>query len=211
MTLDRLLKLARKTLRDRSKPYLWDDEDIVTYLNEAQEKVVRKTLAFVRDDEELQLSAGTALYDLPDYVQLVYRVRLDGITGELAASTDNWTPVDNLLAQPSRYTLDTATQSIRFWSTPDKDYTAIMRIARFPTELAVDNLDAECELPGKYQLALVDWAAYRCFTHDDADGNNADAAQRAKDRYEEAVRDHKEDLYRFRTGGATRASGHRIV
>lgn len=210
MTTDELLQLVRSQLRDHNVPYKWDDQTIVLYLNEAQEKVCRATLAFIQSNESLPLTAGVSTYDLPEYVQHVYRVHLDGSTGTLGASTDDWTPVDGQQGTPTRYTLDSDTHAIRFWPTPDADTTAVMRVAQFPTPLTIVDMEAQCELLGKYQLALVDWAAYRCFTHDDADGRSDGAAKLAKDRYEESVADHRQDLYRFRTGSALRVSGNRV-
>lgn len=210
MKVEDLLDEVRSVLRDKAKPYLWSDDQIVRYLNEAQEKITRATFCFVKADELLDLDTGVDIYDLPSYVQYVYRVNIAGAYGSLGASTDNWTPTDSTPGLPQRFTLDTETQSIRFWPVPDTAYSATLRIARMPDPLSVSALEAEPAIPEKYQLSMVDWAAYRCFTHDDSDGRNDKAAENARARYIEAVDDHKQDLYRLKTGASQRVSGNRI-
>lgn len=210
MTLNDLLDLTRSLLRDTSAPYLWSDDLLTTYLNEAQEKIARATYAFVREDEALAILSAVDTYDLPDYVLMVFRVQLDNEYPPLGASTDGWTPATTETGRPTRYATDSQAQQIRFWPIPDQAYSAILRIARMPTALTLDDPEVDCELQARYQLPLADWAAFRCFTHDDADGRNEQAAQRAKARFDEAVQDHKQDLYKLRVGSATRVGGNRI-
>lgn len=211
MTTFELLTLTRTLLRDTALPPKWTDEDIVMYLNEAQEKVCRTVMEFVVADYALPVYEGIDAYDIDEDIQLVYRVHLDGVAGTIQPSTDGHIPTTQDLGVPITYTLDSSSRSIRFWPVPREDYTAIMRVARLPAALTVDDIEARCELESRYQIPLADWAAYRCFTHDDADGRNDGAAKLAKDRYEEAVMDHKQDVYRFRTGSALRVCGNRVI
>lgn len=210
MTLDDLLAVTRSLLRDHASPPLWSDEIIVMYLNEAQERVARLTHSFVIVNRELEIDATDDIYPLDDDVIYVYSVRLDGYPGRLTGSTEGWTPESGNASRPTRYTTDVETQSIRFYSAPDKDYTAILRAAVLPKKLSVDDLDAEIELKTQHQLALPDWAAYRCYTHDDADGRNDMAAEKAKRRFEECLSEVKRDNYRLSTGHGQRANGLRV-
>lgn len=210
MTNGELIDLTRVVLKDIPKPHKWSDETIVMYLNEAQEKVSRETLAFVNADTELYVTAGEDMYVLDGDIQMVYRVKLVGSTLQLQASTDSWTPDSDQAGTPSRYALDTASMSLRLYPIPDEDGVAVMRVARYPTGISIDSLDTICEVPVRHQVALPDWAAYRCFTHDDADGRNDKAAELAKARFDGAVREFKHALYRLRTGDARRVSGNRV-
>lgn len=211
MTLSALLDYARKyVLRDTSVPPLWRDEVVVQRLNDAQRKVAVRVHAFVEDDWEIALYAGEANYPLDPATKFVYTVRLDGYPSRLTRSTESWTPDDGISTRPTRYTIDRKTRSIRFYPTPDDDYLAILRVARLPVDMSLDALDAEIELPDEYQLMLVDWAAYLCFSDDDADGRNDLAADRALKRYQERVSTYLHDEYHARTGQLAHVRGNRV-
>lgn len=212
MTLSELLRFTRyNKLRDRATPPLWSDETIVTYLDEAQDRFARATDSLVDDDIEIDLSSGESVYDLDREVVFVYSAYFVGYEYErLGPSTENWTPDTTMSTRPTRYTLDRKTNTIRFYPVPDGAYTAVLRVARLPETLSVDNLEATPELDESYQIALMDWAVYRCFTHDDADGRNDMAAEKALGRFNEMVSKAKHDLYRLRMGNQPRVHGNRV-
>lgn len=212
MTTDELISFTRyNKLRDRAVPPLWPDDVVVVYLNEAQQRLATMTDSFVEENRELEITAGQRVYPLDSDIVFVYAIQLAGYPGErLQPSTEGWTPDDNVASRPTRYTLDRAMQSIRFYQIPDQDYTANLRIARLPAPLSLDSLDATPELPEQNEHALMDWAAYRCFTHDDADGRNDTAAEKSLQRFNEHMNKIKRDNYRLRTGFQARAHGQRV-
>lgn len=209
MKTSELLDLLNTTLRDIRKPRKWSDEVKVRYLNEAQDKVSRALFISVRSDEPLSVEAYEDFYELDQDIHHVFRVWGKDV-GVLHASTDGWTPPSEQLGTPTRYTLDSASQTLRLWPIPEVATELTMKVSRAPKQLSENALDENCEIPEAFQLALVDWAAYRCFTHDDADGRNDGAAQLAKDRYGNALREYKQHTYRARTGSANRVGGNRI-
>ncbi len=211
MTLDELIVTSRKLLRDvRPERYLFDDDEILLGLNEGQRKFALKTHYFLRADRTLNLEAETDLYPLDADIITVYSCTLDGYYGRLRRSTETWTPDSYSLAKPEAFTTDQESQSIRFFSAPDKDYVATLRVAVLPPEFSLDELDAECQIPLQWQVALCDWAAYRCYSTDDADGRNDDAAATAKKRFEAVISEAKSAGYRAATGPSPRARGDRI-
>lgn len=211
MTLSDLIDYTRKhVLRDNAVPPLWPDDLIVAYLNEAQQKVASRTHELVLADREVSLSADEALYPLdPDVVQ-VYNARLSDYFERLVPLTENWTPVLQITSRPTHYNTDRETQTITFYPTPDTAYTAILRIARLPVALTLDNIEAEPEIKAQYHLHLADWAAYRCFGNDDADGRNDGAAANAEKRWNLFISEVKRDEYKLRTGHGMRAHGDRV-
>ena len=209
MKTSELLDLLNTALRDIRKPRKWSDDVKVRYLNEAQDKLSRALFVTIRSDEPLSVGAYEDFYELDENIHHVFRVWGKDV-GVLQPSTDGWTPPSEQLGTPARFVLDSATQTLRLWPIPTLDTELIMRVSRSPKALSENALDEDCEIPDQFQLALIDWAAYRCFTHDDADGRNDNAAQLAKDRYSAAVREYKQNLYRFRTGNANRVGGNRI-
>lgn len=210
MTSEELMAATRDVLRDNKKPPLYSDSTILRALNEAQDRFARLTHSFVESTRTLGLTAGEDLYLLDDDIVLVYSVSLEGYTGRLIRSTEAWLPDTAARGRPQWYTTDKDTQSIRFYQAPDLDYTAILRISRLPAALSLSDPCATCEVKARDQVALADWAAYRCLTQDDPDGRNDNAAALAKARFGEAINLAKAEGYRFNTGRSARARGNRI-
>lgn len=211
MTGEELLDYTRKdVLRDMAVPCLFSDETVVGFLNEGLQRAAVRTHSFVEDSRELAVVAAENTYALDADVVYVYAVRLDGYPGRLIAATDERLPDDSTLARPLRFALNKESQSIRFYPAPEQDYTALLRVARLPAELTMASLANEIELKAQYQLAIADWAAYRCFSLNDADGVNDAAADRAKFRFNEAVNEVKRDEYRLKIGHNQRVRGNRV-
>lgn len=197
-------------LRDVIRPYIFSDDLVVAFLDEGLKKVAVRTHSFVEATRELQIEAGEDTYALDDDIVFIHSARLAGYAGRLLPVSEFWTPDDSTSQRPTRYTTDKETQSIRFYSAPDQAYTAILRCATLPKTLSLDALDAEISLKPHYQLALADWAAYRCLTLNDVDGRNDDAADRARTRFFEQVNEVKRDVYQLKTGPAQRVHGRRV-
>ena len=210
MTLDDLLRVTRNLLRDGVQGRIHEDEDIVLYLNDAQNKLAIRTHSFVSAGKPLELTDGIDLYPLDTEILSVYSCTIEGFYGRLRRRTEVWIPDGLMKSRPVEFDTDKETQSIRFNPTPDQDYTALLRIARLPTDLTLDDNDEECEVRPHWQLALCDWAAYRCFSTDDADGRNDNAAKQAKERFDTAINDIKRENYQAKTGPSARARGNRI-
>ena len=211
MTLADLLDYTRKhVLRDTGKPPLFPDDLVIKFLNEGLRKIATRTHMLVTATEELDLSANEAFYDLDPGVVFVYGVRLDGYTGYLADCTESVVPNYELVSRPTAFTTDGETQSIRFFATPDQDYTAILRVAKLPSVLSEDDLEAEVEIKQQYELLPAEWAGYRCMSLPDADGFAPGVAEVAKRKFLEGVSDIKFDEFRLKTGHNQRVHGRRV-
>ena len=211
MTGQDLLDYTRKhLLRDKNTPPLFPNDLLVRYLDEGQQRLVERTHSYVEADREVELSTGETLYPLDADIAFVYQVRLDGFYNNLIDVTESWTPTDTGLMRPNRFMTDTETQSIRFYPAPDMAYTAILRVAKLPAAITLDNLDDELELKERYQLIVADWAAYRCWGNDDVDGRNDGAAVNALAKFNMGVNEVKRNEYRQRTGHLQRVHGDRV-
>lgn len=210
MTLDDLIQATRDLIRDTKMKYLYSDDELVRGLNEAQNRVATLTNEFVTSTRRLNLEPAIDLYPLDSDILTIYGVTLDGYYGRLTPSTEIWTPDGVSLARPTRYTLDKEQQTIRFYQIPDQSYTAILRCTRLPVPLTLDDSGVECEVRAHRQLMLCDWAAYRCFSTDDADGRNDLAAKQALLRFNQKINEAKRENYQAVLGAAPRARGDRI-
>ena len=210
MTLADLLQATRNLLRDTHQAKLYSDDELVLYLNDAQNKLALRTHSFVIADSPLGLVDGVDLYPLSTDIISVYSCTLDGYYGRLRRSTEVWMPDGLTEAKPSGFSTDKETQAIRFYPIPDQEYTAILRVAKLPTALTLEDTRAECDVRPHWQIALCDWAAYRCFSIDDADGRNDNSAKLAKQRFDAAINEIKCENYQAKTGPSARARGNRI-
>ena len=207
---DYLTHIRKYVLRDTAKPPMWPDALIIRRLGEALSRLSTRTHLLVNADREIELEAGVDTYPLDEDVVFVSAGRLAGFTTPLATSTEHWTPNDGAVSRPVRFTLDRETQSVRFYPSPDTNYTTILRVARMPRELSENDMSVEVEVNRKYELVPADWVAYRCFSDPDADGFNPGEAEKAKARFDLAVLECKRDVYRLRTGNSMRVHGQRV-
>lgn len=197
-----ILHLRARVLRDTAKPYLWSDDELAQYLNEAQDQFARRTHQLsdeVSDFTFIETEAGVALYVLDPRIVFVKDVR----------HTDNGAPLrDRTRGQmrrtvsegrPCVYTTDSAHKYLRLSPTPDAVYTLDLLVARKPLELLVNDEDVP-EIEEDYHLVLCDWAAYRALRNNDPDGSNTVAAADFRADWELRVRDAKRDVIRLRAG-----------
>ena len=211
MKLSDLLQHTRDhSLRDKAVPPIFPDSLVVAYLSEGQQKLAVRTHSLIAATREISLEALEDTYTMDADIVFVYSVRLDGYAGRLSPSTEGWTPENDSAARPTRYTTDKETQTMRFFNIPDQAYTAVLRVAVLPATLSVDDLDADLQLKDQYQLAVADYAAYKCFSTPDADGFSPGEADRALGRFNIAVNELKRDEYRLRTGFNARVHGQRV-
>lgn len=210
MTTDELIELTRTILVDFSTPKKWADELIVSRLNEAQKKTCRTLKAYIDDTVQVDLAADTDTYELDRRVFHVFNAHVEGSVLALSPTTKFFLPISSQVGVPTTYVTDSRARSIRLWPAPAEDGVLLLRAALFPMDMSADDGDIECGLDEEYQPCLPDWAAFRCFSDDDADGRSDGAAKLAKDRYDSAVRQYKRDLYQFRVGSATHVSGYRV-
>lgn len=212
MTLEEFLEHTRKhVLRDLNTPPLWSEDVRVRYASEGLAKIAEKAHHLVDDSEyTVDLTAGESSYDLDSDVKFVYSAKLTGYLGYLATVTESTIPNHVTSSRPAGFSCDAATNTLHFYPTPDATYEAVLRVARLPAKLDVDNQDAEIELPDEWCLILADWVGYRCFSEDDADGRNDQAADRCQARFYQGLKDIKAAVYRKKTGNASQARGRRV-
>lgn len=212
MTLEELLDHCRKqVLRDISTPPLWSHDVMVRYANEGLAKLAERTHYLVDDSNyTLDLEAGESRYDLESDVKMVHSVKLTGFIGYLATCTESRIPNVETGSRPTAFSCDAATGILHFFPTPESTYEAVLRVSRLPKKLDVDAQDDDIELPEEWCLILADWVGYRCFTEDDADGRNDQAADRCQARFYQGLKDIKAAVYRMKMGNASQARGRRV-
>lgn len=77
----------------------------------------------------------------------------------------------------------------------DAGKTLKLRVTRYPlVELSLDNGEAVPEIPSRFHLDMIEWAAFRALRNHDADGENMAKASAHSTRFERAVDEVKQEL-----------------
>jgi hypothetical protein len=211
MKLSELLtELRQNILGDRSDrisgtpDYLWDDDTLTRYINDAQRRFARRSL-ILRDNnyQTVTLVANQAEYTLdPLVISVISAQHNDGANldmrrvghsffqTERASDFAYWDPDWVSQANPGKpmsFSTDetliadddvTLTQIVMtVYPTPSVDWdgkTLLTRVVRLPEKLTSSG--QSCEIPEDYQFEMLSWAAHMAFMIPDRDTHNTDLA-----------------------------------
>lgn len=186
MTLEDLLRRFRVAARDTAAPYLFADENITDWLNDAQEQAcIRGRL--LRDDSTLAvtripLTVGTHTYDLHETVYELINLRLIKASGDrpdtLVVKSREW--LDSNMCdwreseRPACYVIQDDT-SIRVVGTFAAGDRIDIECYRLPLEPLANDTD-EPEIHRAHHVHLIDWALHRGFSIPDTETKDDDRA-----------------------------------
>jgi hypothetical protein len=195
-----LLATYRREMHDTARPYLWDDEDVLGYLDDAQRRFCQKTLG-IRDAVsaacEVVLTAGEAFSPTHPSIRQIRSVHLsDGSPVE----TVDWVVGERLvteLGRVRRAALGVSDDTIRWEYVPEADDTASLVIFRGPLGTVSEaTADAPLEVPNDYTDALLMWARHRGYAKDDADTYDARRAAEFEEKFERRCAEIRRDQER---------------
>lgn len=223
MTLQELLdELKLNILHDRSDrvdgtpDYLWSDETLIRYIDQAYRRFARRSLCIRDNSMTVTLQAGVNEYTLESSVLGIISAKFNNDIGDLAraghAQFDTYRMPDNYFFDPSQlsamppgkplaYSTDetlgaddndsTAAVVLRIFPTPSADYAnqpVRLRVVRMPSEhLTSANMSAVPEIPEDHHLEILDWAAYLALRIVDVDGGMPALADKFKATFEESI------------------------
>jgi hypothetical protein len=224
MKLDELLtELRQNVLGDRSDrisgtpDYLWSDETLTRYINDAQRRFARRSL-ILRDSnyQEVTLVADQAEYTLDPLVIAVISAKHGEDDGgqdlwrvghsifQIERGTDfaYWDP--NSVAQanpgkPGSFSTDetliadddvTVRQVVmRVYPKPSTAYDQkILYLRVVRLPVKLSSSSQSCELPEDYQQEMLSWAAHLAFLVPDRDTFNTDLATLHLNKFNDAVK-----------------------
>ena len=180
-----LIQAFRSEADDLRKPYLWQDDEILLWLNEAcEEAAIRARLIFDNSSKsitQIVVKAGVPTVKLHSSILKLDRVILDGQGQPLMPTfrdcldheIPNWEAVTGT---PTRYIQDELT--LRLVWTPVAD--GLLRLACFRLPLDQIGPDDEPEFGAQHHRRLVDWALFRAYSKRDSDAYNPQGAQDAE-------------------------------
>lgn len=207
MTLGELIQYVRRdVLRDAEKPYLWSDELLTRYFNEAQDQFARRTHCLIDEESSfavLETEVGESVYPLDPRVVFLYAIYNDN-GRPLRDGPRRQMPNQPGEARPTAFTCDVSTGKLRLYPTPDATYTLNLRVARKPLQPLVNDGDAP-EINEEYHLALCDWVAHRALRNNDVEAIQMAPSGEFRASWELSVRDAKRDVVRMNAGYSARA------
>lgn len=177
MNVEQFIAAFRSDMGDASAPYLWSDEDIVRYLNDAVNEAA--TRAFLIEDStsaacSITLVPSQASYALNASVISVKRVTFSGKPLTVSSVEDmddtdaGWEAKTG--TQPQKFIVNGAVTEIRVYPTPTEAGTLALTVYRTPLEaLSADDDTGTPEIKTVYHERLKNWM-YRCaLLKDDAE------------------------------------------
>lgn len=201
MTLADLIRRFRVLAEDKVKPYLWSDEDITDWLNDAQAQAAVRGRLLVEDANpaicEVAVVAGRHTYKLhPTVYELVRTGFRPAAAGGrpckfslksrewLDANYPEWRDADDwqYTRDGQRYLVQNDT-SVRIVPIPGEDGMLTIEAYRLPLKkLTADNDTASPEIHTAHHEHLIQWALHRAFGIPDSevyDPVRAEKAERA--------------------------------
>lgn len=215
MNLSELMGHLRcAVLRDDAAPYLWQDTELLRYLNQAQLEFARRT-HILSDDESAFTSfstvAGTSTYEFDDRIIAITEIGLEIDDGNgnlsyhgLRDRTRNQLKNSYSQGRPTQYNVQVAQNKIRLYPVPDAVYTVRMLVARKPLRDLQNGRDVP-EIPEDYHLTLCNFAAMKALMNNDPERSQMQAATDFRGQWDLDVRDAKRYIAQLRGGVSPRA------
>lgn len=194
MDLDGLIAQFRREADDKVAPYLWSDEDVTAWLDEAEEEAaIRACLIRETTDPaicQVAVTAEQAGYTLHEKVLHVThaqfqpagdtaRHKLDVVTREMLDKIDlRWR--ERAPGVP-RYLVHEPNQAAVLVPPPAIDGTLALEVQRLPLQSM--DLTGAPEIGSAHHRHLVDWALFKAFSKPDAETIDKDRAVLAEGRF----------------------------
>lgn len=193
MNLEQLIAQFRLDAMDKAEPYLWEDDDVVQWLNEAQaEAAVRARLLlddYTPEVTNIEVVAQKASYTLHAKLYEIVRIAFRGedhrqqplelVSREkLDRKAPEWRSME---AGEPRWAIQDETR-IRLVPMPARAGTVLLEGYRLPLKAMVNKTDKP-EIHEAHHPYLVHWALHRAFSMPDSDGFDPQRAQLSYEKF----------------------------
>lgn len=175
------MQLFRTETDDLVAPYLWSDDELIDFANDAELEAARRARLLV-DSSTLAIcrltvtAAAGGLVALDDRVQFVRSVRFPGrlpLRRMTMQDMNNLDPYwqDRTPGMPLAFIPDYETGKLLFWPAPSADMTAQMTVVRDPLKAMAKEEDSP-EIAPRFHRSLRFWMLFRAYGKQDAEAND---------------------------------------
>ena len=189
MTLEDLIRRFRVHANDVTEPHLFADQDVIDWLNDAEEQAcIRARL--IREDEleavcSIALTPGTHTYALNPLVYEIISLWIKPASGRKRPVTlrsrewlDHHLPEWRESTRPAEIAIQDDT-TVRIVGAVEAGDTLELECYRLPRRPMAHDTDKP-EIHTMHHAHLVQWALHRAFGVPDADGFDANRSDRAE-------------------------------
>lgn len=180
MTLLDLITLFRNEADDATEPYLWSDDELIEFANDAENEACRRARLLVDSSTAMTrivldpLDAGVTTLD-PAIIfvrraQLVGRRPLQRMT---MRDMDNWNPFwrNTPPGPPRMFITDSDTGALLLYPAPLGPDDLRLTVVRTPLVEMKDEQDSP-EIPARFHRSLRYWMLYRAYSKQDSQAND---------------------------------------
>ncbi len=210
MKVSELLSLFRKETDDTMEPYLWSDEEVLAYLNEAQEVHVRLTGGiadrrspltkityktgdqFKKYDEKILRIKGArdeenSKLTVQNYDSLETGYLEDDYGRRFNAGLD-----DGKTGDIQYLITDVEAGDIQLYPIPDHDGEIRLYVYRLPRE-EITGTASELEIPSYHHMNLLNWVKYKAYMKQDVETFDGSRAKEFRMEFVEGITNAKKD------------------
>lgn len=177
MKLRELIEIFRHELDDAAEPFLWTEEELIEYANDAENEACRRARLIIDSTTAaicaITVIANTAKYALDNRVIFVRRVKLASRSlplqrasfRDLDEETPGW---DAHTGTVMAFITDLDSGKVRLYRTPTAADTLNLTVVRLPL-VEMTNVDDTPEIDSRYHRNLRHWLRYRAYSKQDAE------------------------------------------
>ena len=199
MNRTQIISRLLEVLNDSEVRGIWDQNTLIDYLAEGQDKFCEDT-GYFKDISSftITMQTGVALYSLPDRIIQIIDI-WDGTRKLGKIPTGEEYLATGATGAPAYWDTDVETGVVKLFPTPTADQDEkelVLQVWRYSVyDFADDGKDPE--IPARFQQSMVEWAAYRAFSHHDMEEQDPVKATDHLRMYREYVRQGKRALKRY--------------
>lgn len=185
MTLDELIQAFRDQADDARTPFLWSDEEVIRYLNEAaREACERASLIYDEESEAATISfeaeqSSTALHEsVFDVVRVVWDGKLLSPVAreKLDRTNSQWF---SLIGQPTHFYTVHGISSLTLGLYPKYSEAVDVALGVYRRPLAtLEGLDDVPEMHARHHFKLIDWALALAYRKEDEETKDTAKSER---------------------------------
>lgn len=180
MQLTDLITLFRQEADDTVEPYLWSDDELLDYANDAEQEACRRARLLVDSSTPavcaVAVTAGDLLCALDARVIFVRRARFAGgrplqrlTMQDMEDRNPYW--LDAQASTPTVFVPDYETGKLALYPPPAAAGTLRLTVVREPLQPMTDGQDTP-EIAARYHRALRHWMLYRAYSKQDSQAND---------------------------------------